>query len=449
MFNLKQFFMQKKNLFASAFLCASMFLFTGCDKIMSHFDNSVDSNLKVADKLTIIGVGETYQIAKDVDYKTISDADPSFESLDKAIATVEPKTGLVTALKSGDARIKISLPDNGLYLDASAIINIKVRVHNTDEFNKNVKALADGDQILFAENAAVETKSVDMSGKKISILGVEGKPAILDLNGSLKITKGLEIKNVIFNITSAGNTNFIVVQPLSEDAPKEGGSYFAFEPITIENVVVNNHNACLIKGREKVVIPDIQVNNCVVEMRENCNSGIFNFDGGYPKNIEVKNSTFWSKGEGHKGYLFTIGNAKPADVSADATTSFSVDHCTMYKIAVAKAANNGSQAKGKSYLHVSLTNSILVDFGTSVGNEIKGWLFGQGSTNPTRVYKNNSYFNSNGTIVGGWTNSSKTGYDDSGTSLTTIPFAASETGNFKVTGAAQKEKETGDPRWLK
>ena len=57
MFNLKQFFMQKKNLFASAFLCASMFLFTGCDKIMSHFDNSVDSNLKVADKLTIIGVG--------------------------------------------------------------------------------------------------------------------------------------------------------------------------------------------------------------------------------------------------------------------------------------------------------------------------------------------------------------------------------------------------------
>ena len=109
MFNLKQFFMQKKNLFGIALLCASVFLFTGCKEIMSHFDNAVDSHLQVADKVTVIGVGGTYQIAKDVDYKTISAADPSFESLDKAIATVEPKTGVVKALKSGDARMKISL----------------------------------------------------------------------------------------------------------------------------------------------------------------------------------------------------------------------------------------------------------------------------------------------------------------------------------------------------
>ena len=194
--------MQKKNLFGIALLCASVFLFTGCKEIMSHFDNAVDSHLQVADKLTIIGVGDTYQITKDVDYKTISDAAPEFtvDEASKGIVEVDKTTGAVKALKSGDARIKISLPDNGLYLDASAVIDIKVRVHNTDEFYKNVEALADEDQILFAEDAAVEmAKVVDLSGKKIAIKGVENKPAKITIQKEFTVNNSFEVSNVEFD----------------------------------------------------------------------------------------------------------------------------------------------------------------------------------------------------------------------------------------------------------
>jgi hypothetical protein len=167
-------------------------------------------------------------------------------------------------------------------------------------------------------------------------------------------------------------------------------------------------------------------------MKENNNSAIFNFDGGYPEDLKLTNSIVWSKGAGHKGYFFQ-GSGKPADVSSEAISSFAVDNCILYKIGVGKKVNNGNSLRGKTFLHVSLTNTMCIDFGTSVGNEINGWLFGQNSTNPTRVYQNNGYFTSEGAVVPGWTDSSKQGYDDSGTSITTMPsYNDPENGDFSM-----------------
>ena len=357
----------------------------------------------------------------------------TYESSNPKVATVD-NNGNVTPVACGDAIIYISIAATPEFdRTETAVFNAKVRIQNWDQFTAALNAIEDGGEgtLLLGKDATFAyNANVDFKNKKLTIIGDKDNPAVFNYNGSLKIKRGLTIKNAIFNFTGTGNVNFIAVQDLG-DAPKIGSSaYYPYEPIIFENLVFNNHNACLIKGKNKIVFSSIQVNNCKIGMKENCNSGVFNFDGGYPEDLKLTNSIVWSKGAGHKGYLFT-GSGKPADVSSEAIASFAVDNCILYKIGVGKKVNNGNSLRGKTYLHVSLTNTMCIDFGTSVGNEINGWLFGQNSTNPTRVYKNNGYFTSEGAVVPGWTNSSKQGYDDSGTSITTMPsYEDPENGKF-------------------
>ena len=513
MFNLKQFFMQKKNLLGGALLVAVLVLLSGCKEIMSNLSNPVNAYLQLKQASVKIYRGQSFKMSDY--YSTISDAKPIFTSADESIATVD-ENGVVTGANRGTTKITIEVPANEYYngatielevevdallvlpldakelalneeynlgvtsvssgaityvssntdvatVDADGNVTAKgygdatitvsiaatpeydrtesvdfaatVRIQDITQFNAALAAIEDGGEgtLLLGKDATFAyTANVDFANKKLTILGEEKNPAVFNYNGSLKIKRGLTIKNAIFNFTGSGNVNFIAVQDLG-DAPKIGSSaYYPYEPIIFENLTFNNHNACLIKGKGKIAFSDIQVNNCKIGMKENCNSGVFNFDGGYPEDLKLTNSIVWSKGAGHVGYLFT-GSGKPADVSSEAFASFAVDNCILYKIGVGKKVNNGNSLRGKTYLHVSLTNTMCIDFGTNVGNEINGWLFGQNSTNPTRVYDKNGYFTSEGAVVPGWTDSSKGGYDDSGTSISTMPsYKDPENGDFSM-----------------
>lgn len=369
---------------------------------------------------------------------SVSSGAITYVSSNTDVATVDAD-GNVTAKGYGDATITVSIAATPEYDRTESVdFAATVRIQDFDQFTAALAAIEDGGEgtLLLGKDATFAyNANVDFKNKKLTIIGEQENPAIFNYNGSLKIKRGLIIKNAIFNFTGNGNVNFIAVQDLG-DAPKIGSSaYYPYEPIIFENLTFNNHNACLIKGKGKIAFSDIQVNNCKIGMKEGCNSGVFNFDGGYPEDLKLTNSIVWSKGAGHVGYLFT-GSGKPADVSSEAFASFAVDNCILYKICVAKKANNGNSLKGQKTLHVSLKNTITIDFGTGgsvTGNEINGWLFGQYSTNPTRVYQNNGYFTHDGNVVPGWTDSSKQGYDDSGTSISTMPsYKAPENGDFSM-----------------
>jgi hypothetical protein len=391
----------------------------------------VDALLNLPKDAKELALNEEYNLG----VTSVSKGKITYKSSNTKVATVDAD-GNVTAKGYGDATITVSIAATPEYDRTESVdFAATVRIQNFDQFTAALNAIDDdgegtlllGKDAIFAYNA-----NVDFKNKKLTIIGEQENPAIFNYNGSLKIKRGLTIKNAIFNFTGSGNVNFIAVQDLG-DAPKIGSSaYYPYEPIIFENLTFNNHNACLIKGKGKIAFSDIQVNNCKIGMKEGCNSGVFNFDGGYPEDLKLTNSIVWSKGAGHKGYLFT-GSGKPADVSSEAFASFAVDNCILYKIGVEKKVNNGNSLRGKTYLHVSLTNTMCIDFGTSVGNEINGWLFGQNSTNPTRVYQNNGYFTSEGAVVPGWTDSSKQGYDDSGTSISTMPsYKDPENGDFSM-----------------
>ena len=98
-----------------------------------------------------------------------------------------------------------------------------------------------------------------------------------------------------------------------------------------------------------------------------------------------------------------------------------------------------------------LTNSLLYNFGSSTGSEVNGWLWGQnGGANAK--YANNAYLNEDGTVTG-WTDASKGGSDQSGTSIAGVmTFTSVETPNFGGNielpyGIEAPDDAPGDPRW--
>lgn len=434
MFNLMQLIMQKKNLFASALLCASVFLFTGCDEIMSHFDNAVDSHLQVADKLTIIGVGDTYQITKDVDYKTISDADPSFESLDKAIATVDSKTGVVSGVKSGDARIKISLPDNGLYLDASAIINVKVRINTfkdlenelTAEGVTEVKAyLAD------AANIVWEGDMIDVTGKKVAIIG--GTNTTMAVKKGFQIDNDFSISNVKIDFSEQGSY-FVGFLNATEEVVKIGD-------ITFENIEAKNMQQPLFNSKKSnYLINNISIINSIVEMGSNKN--VLDFSSGSSAyNVNFENSTIYSTVSHTTGTFKSQGGQNIRNLDPEGIQTFNLLNSTFYNLT--KGANFFQhRSNSQVYLTFNVKNNIFVNCGKS-DQVIQGLNGGSKSTNPTFDVDSN-VFNFDGANQSSTEVSPNSNQPNKNNIAALIVFKDAANGDF-----TQSNVKVGDPRWIK
>lgn len=440
MFNLKQFFMQKKNLFGIALLCASVFLFTGCKEIMSHFDNSVDSHLQVADKLTIIGVGDTYPITKDVDYKTISDADPSFESLDKAIATVDSKTGVVSGVKSGDARIKISLPDNGLYLDASAIINVKVRINTfkdlknelTAEGVTEVKAyLAD------AANIVWEGDMIDVTGKKVAIIG--GTNTTMAVKKGFQIDNDFSISNVKMDFTEQGSY-FVGFKTEPTEVVKIGD-------VTFKNIEAKNMQQPLFNSKKKnYLINNISIINSIVEMGNN--KQVLDFGSGSSAyNINIDKSTLYSAVE-HKTTLYkSNGGQKLIDLDSEGIQTFNLTKSTFYNFAYGTGTSGTTNffahaSNNQTWLKFVVKENIFVNCGKSK-QVIQGLNGGGTSKNPTFDVDSN-VFNWNGEDESGIEVSPNSEQPNKNNIAALIVFKDAANGDF-----TQSNVKVGDPRWIK
>lgn len=226
-------------------------------------------------------------------------------------------------------------------------------------------------------------------------------------------------------------------------------AYVIVNKILIEGVTITGLANSIIDNASgvKTLFKEVLLNNDVIELSGSKN--VFALGTAYATNFTIKNSTLWSK-DGHTGFFFKA-DGKPADVNAEETTTWAIESSTLYNIAVGKKANNSNGGiKGKKTTYMSITNSLLYNFGSSTGNEVNGWLWGQnGGANAT--YANNAYLNADG-VVAGWTDEAKGGSDQSGTSVAGIvTFTDAAAGNFNGTlelpEGAEAPQELGDPRW--
>lgn len=225
----------------------------------------------------------------------------------------------------------------------------------------------------------------------------------------------------------------------------DNAAYKANAGVTIKNVKINALSKSLVNDAQKSLIDEISIDNANIELVGSAT--VFDLKG-YAAMTSIKNSTLWSK-EGHTGQLMkTSGRVKDLDGSqATYKQELTVENSTLHKVAVGKQLNN-FQGKGQKSIFLTMKSTIVSE-STQEGNEVRGWLGGQNSTNPTVVYDNNSYFYDNDE-QDGWTDETKQGADLTKTSKDRDPeFANAAEGDFTVyAGSLQAKYKIGDPRWL-
>ena len=333
-------------------------------------------------------------------------------------------------------------------LAASAATQVARRAA-ADPINAAIEAAKDGVVAVYLDEDLTLTKPITVPlGKQLVIYG-RNHTLTLGSGAKFVISDNLTLNNVKIDASNSG-AEFIKVENVTgEKAKKADGTpsaYSILDNITLKGLTITGLSKQLINNASgNVLFKNILVAKSVIEVKGS--NAIFALGNGYPEDLTITKSTLWSKA-GHTGFLFQA-HGKAPDINAAYKTSWTIDKSTLYQIAVGKKANNTNTFKGKNYLVMTLTNSILYNFGSSSGNEINGWLFGQNSTNPVRTYSKNTYWAGNA-VATGWTDSSKQGSDQTGTALTTNPgFKDPANGDFTVEeGSQQAIQQTGDPRWL-
>ena len=276
-------------------------------------------------------------------------------------------------------------------------------------------------------------------------------------NGNLRYTvkqsivtdKAISITGENVQIDVESGDDFIKVANVAGDkAKKADGSdsnYTIVENITLKGLTIKGLTKSLINNTSgNVVFTKISIDDDVIDFSGS--SAVFALGNGYPEDLTITKSTLWSQA-GHTGFLFQA-QGRPKD--ATGSTSWTIEKSTLYQIAKGKKMNNNNSGiKGQSTTKLTLTESILFETGSNTGNEINGWLFGQNSASPVRTYNKNTYWAGNA-VATGWTDSSKTGSDQTGTALTTDPgFKKPAEGDFTLSAySAQLSEQTGDPRWF-
>ena len=266
---------------------------------------------------------------------------------------------------------------------------------------------------------------------------------------SIVTDKAISITGENVQIDVESGDDFIKVANVAgEKAKKADGSdsnYTIVENITLKGLTIKGLTKSLINNTSgNVVFTKISIDDDVIDFSGS--SAVFALGNGYPEDLTITKSTLWSQA-GHTGFLFQA-QGRPKD--ATGSTSWTIEKSTLYQIAKGKKMNNNNSGiKGQSTTKLTLTESILFETGSNTGNEINGWLFGQNSASPVRTYNKNTYWAGNAEATG-WTDSSKTGSDQTGTALTTDPgFKKPAEGDFTLSAySAQCNEKTGDPRWF-
>ena len=302
-----------------------------------------------------------------------------------------------------------------------------------------------------AEKYAIINALNSFSGKVTVTLAENGAYTIsksIDATASVAINGAAGAKIDASTLTGAFINYASVNGSKAKKADDSDSDYTIVDNVTVKDVEITGLAKSFINNAAgKVLFKKVLVDNVVAEFSGS--NTIFALANGYPEDLKITNSTLWSKA-GHTGFLFQA-HGKAVDINADYKTSWTIDKSTLYQIGVGKKVNNTNVFKGKNYLVMTLTNSVLYNFGSNVGNEVNGWQFGQNSTTPTMTYANNTYWSAEGAVAG-WTDASKSGSDQTGTALTTDPGFDAEkaaAGDFTIAAStAQARMKTGDPRWL-
>jgi hypothetical protein len=368
----------------------------------------------------------------------IMTTNPGFADIEKGDFHLHPGS-LQARYKTGDPRWLVDY-NASQALSADIVLNLHKAENISDVLDAAIRKVDKlGDTyITLAPNAKYILTNTIKSPGSVTIIGEGTTVNCTRLNGPMIMLEGTD---------SIANT-------VDKDGKINGKNkkYKHVETVNVTGITATLKNtSTFFRETQKTLVDNFIISGCVFELDgSDC---LLDF-AGYPANLEIAESTFWSE-KGHTGHLLhTSGRVKDLDPNMNTLTqTMTVDHCTLYRISQCQDLNHLS-SMGSRTLIMTLTNSILYNCAKD-GEEVKGWLGGAATDGPTVTYGYNSYW-SNGQVQTGWIDDddSANGTDLTGTAYKADPgFFDVVSGDFAIATMSPQAKDSetgiqnGDPRW--
>ena len=238
-----------------------------------------------------------------------------------------------------------------------------------------------------------------------------------------------------------------------DESIKSTGDYYIVRgALTINGCNITGVNNNLIyDGNKKYCYESVVINNTMAHLTLSSQTNVSGnaviyFKGGFANTLQVSNSTIWNTGDSDSKYFVQYNNSGRATRAGYNNSNVNFLNCTFYNIAKTGQWANYGGFNGQKCAYFDVERNIFVDCGNK---QVIRRILGGRSASSYDVVKTqfNTYmfdgeFESTGGIV--------ENYDVTGNCLETDPgFKDAKNGDFTISGSAQLENKTGDPRWIK
>jgi hypothetical protein len=264
----------------------------------------------------------------------------------------------------------------------------------------------------------------------------------------LTVNKGIRIygENAVINASKLTQPMIQMAKtPIVEKV--ESGQYVITDSIIIDNVIVEGLTKALFADNGKPYsYTSFTVENSLFQYDSQANV-VLNMASSMAINLNILNSTFWSKTAGSANFIAMSGK-RPWQTTGfeDETGKFICANNTFYNMAKSKQFMNTNTLKGQKYLYefnsnifVNTSNKKIYANMTNNKNQLttdgkNTYLFG------SKNYSDSDY---DGVFF------SETNYNGDAGLQDDPGFLNADNGDFTVNvSALQQKEETGDPRWL-
>lgn len=308
---------------------------------------------------------------------------------------------------------------------------------NVAELIAAIEAAEAGEVIMLTSNAVYDFTDAASYGKETAVTSL-----VLDKDIVLNTNNGATIKGVYFQIKNGASVEVANLTIDSTDE-KDGNQLFNYKDagnyakLYVHDAEIKNIKKGFFYINVAAVIDNITITNCLIHDIVCSGGDMFDSRAGGYNTFNLTNNTIYESALS-RDFI----RMDDASGSVTATPVITVDHNTLYNV--------GSAGANYRLLYVRFAGNVINWTNNVVANtNYKRGFSNQAKTNmPT--FKNNFYYNTVNLVSAGATaDATIIGYDSEGTEVAADPFKDAANADFTVTDEKIKDKEAGDPRWIK
>ncbi len=309
-------------------------------------------------------------------------------------------------------------------------------VTSAAELLSAIETAEPGEVIMLTKNMVYDFTDAAALGKEEAV-----KSLTIDKDVVLNTNNGATIKGIYFQIKNGASVEFTNITLDGEGGSgdqafnyKEDGNY---SKLYIHDAEIKNYTKGFFYINVAAVIDNITIDKCLIHNIECSGGDMFDSRSGGFNTFNMTNNTIFNSCA--KRDFIRMDDASNKVTAKPVIT---VDHNTLYNV--------GDGDANYRLLYVRFAGNVINWTNNIVANTNNKRGFSNQKSTSIPTFKNNFYFNTVNLVSAGSTaDATITFYDTDGTEVADNPFKDTANADFTITFEKIKDKEAGDPRWLK